>query len=1167
MSRKLLIGSTEYAWPNDGDLNWGQDVFDWAEAITAAVNTGGGGGGTSFTVGTGLTLSNTNVLSISEAGVTLDKLAAGTGTNQILVFNGTKWVLGANPDAVRYTAGDGISLVSNEFFIAGGAITPEQLNFDAEPTAEKYVVINSDSEFGLADAPSGGSSGVPDLSGVTGGSGITVTHTDANQKASIAVASSLQSELVPRGGATGQVLTKQSGTDNDVHWTAVGTQEITDIQSGTLNIVFATHQGHLIDCKNGGNRDITLALPANSTVGTNNLTHIIDIFIRQGGSTAGNVNITASTGELQGVNPYIPITYTDNDLYIGNSTATAGGVLVSVYSRAGSYIISGAIRNTETETLSVGTTYTAGQGLALSSANQFRIENLQVTNSMLASQSINQRTLSATNANDPTPGQYLTAASSGRFTWVDAPSGGGGGTTYTAGDGLTLVSNEFSITDRGVSPLKLNINNPNDNVNRVLARNAFASGEFIYTKIREQYIDPNAITYPLLSKSIRDYTFQAPLQHSSADISVNDLDEVQVVPISEILIAIIPRALGANGNDITYVGLDGRTTTTASFEDSASSSQYGVTYNKTTQRLYRPAISGTTVTGLLAYDTDGNRESGDDITISIAIPNINTIRTSLTYNEYANAYYFLSNTIIYKIAPDGTRDNILSSGSAFADGTIIESMNNYLCEYNLSYDGGEQTYTLHQLSQNGDYFRRKAPFKLGRPQDINNDNYNHFQLLKVGIEFVSMVQYSKQGSAPFKFSKFVALNGCFDLDLYDLPTTTPDKLRATNTPNAFETSIPSVIPGTNIFRWSPVADLIGFDSLRPFQFNTQVSPTSGQVPSVSTDGQSFVWVDQGSGGGSIADDSIVPAKLTSLGGLTPKNFDIPTFTAGAFFWRSIDDLMVAALSPGRITYEKLERAFLWADNAGSIDKEYGFENMALVYKTSTSTGSNNAEWVPTDLDTLFRLESSQEGSGQDARHNYGLRFNPGAIQHEDINPIDDLEQLIGVDFVRDPATVANGNPLRSRLATPWYAGGLLNIDNSAAFPLDSTEVKFTIPRKRTTITRGITHILVKAGRLPGVTDASSRAAVLNELKDDNTIYHEITIPATATYVVNNNTIARRDGYQRYNVLFASGISCAIEVRSNLNGTTDILAESNSGAATGFNGDEFLAFYAIRGIGG
>ena len=69
------------------------------------------------------------------------------------------------------------------------------------------------------------------------------------------------------------------------------------------------------------------------------------------------------------------------------------------------------------------------------------------------------------------------------------------------------------------------------------------------------------------------------------------------------------------------------------------------------------------------------------------------------------------------------------------------------------------------------------------------------------------------------------------------------------------------------------------------------------------------------------------------------------------------------------------------------------------------------------------------------------------------------------------------------------------------------------------------------------------------------------------YIVNNNAVARRDGYDRYNVLFADQVSCAIEIRSNLNGTTDIIAEQNNGTTNNYNGTEFLAFYVIRGIGG
>ena len=103
--------------------------------------------------------------------------------------------------------------------------------------------------------------------------------------------------------------------------------------------------------------------------------------------------------------------------------------------------------------------------------------------------------------------------------------------------------------------------------------------------------------------------------------------------------------------------------------------------------------------------------------------------------------------------------------------------------------------------------------------------------------------------------------------------------------------------------------------------------------------------------------------------------------------------------------------------------------------------------------------------------------------------------------------------------------------------------------------------------MSGVDNTTTRTEAINAIQTDSNIYHEIIVPAAAAYVVNNNTIARRDGYDRYNVLFASGVSCAIEVRTNTDGTTDILAEQNNGTTDNFNGTEFIAFYAVRGIGG
>ena len=70
MARTLQIGTRLYPFPETGDRNWGQDVFNWAQAITNTVNEGGGGGGgTTFTTGTGLILAN-DVLSIADGELT-----------------------------------------------------------------------------------------------------------------------------------------------------------------------------------------------------------------------------------------------------------------------------------------------------------------------------------------------------------------------------------------------------------------------------------------------------------------------------------------------------------------------------------------------------------------------------------------------------------------------------------------------------------------------------------------------------------------------------------------------------------------------------------------------------------------------------------------------------------------------------------------------------------------------------------------------------------------------------------------------------------------------------------------------------------------------------------------------------------------------------------------
>ena len=336
----------------------------------------------------------------------------------------------------------------------------------------------------------------------------------------------------------------------------------------------------------------------------------------------------------------------------------------------------------------------------------------------------------------------------------------------------------------------------------------------------------------------------------------------------------------------------------------------------------------------------------------------------------------------------------------------------------------------------------------------------------------------------------------------------------------------------------------------------------GTTPHTITE---YNTVSDGGGEFTIPDNSITTGQLNTIN--TRAAFDVPAARNSVndeFVWLSIPELL-KDMPDDTIPHNKLVAATHYVDNGGSIDPREGDYNMALVFKKQTGVGSPNEEWVPANLDTIFELNSVQVGADDNPnrKHDYGLQFRPGAIQYTDINPIDDFDNLIGLNFIQNPAIVSNGNPLRPRLAKPWVR------EDDNLFPnsqFDTSDVKFTIPRTRTALTRGITHILVKAGRISGITDSSTRDDIItNGVDNPSNVYHEISLSLSAAYA-KNNAAARRDGFDRYNLLFAAGVSCAVEVKSNEDGTLDIIAEvNNTGSA--LNGQEYIAFYAVRGAGG
>ena len=131
----------------------------------------------------------------------------------------------------------------------------------------------------------------------------------------------------------------------------------------------------------------------------------------------------------------------------------------------------------------------------------------------------------------------------------------------------------------------------------------------------------------------------------------------------------------------------------------------------------------------------------------------------------------------------------------------------------------------------------------------------------------------------------------------------------------------------------------------------------------------------------------------------------------------------------RIPHDRLQDADLWVDNGGVIELADGFEDFALVYKRRRTIGHPDQRWVPVNLNTIFDLQVGSVGMGQDIQHNYGIKFLPGAVRRADIQDILDLNNLLGLTYIRYPTgTVGNGTALVPRLTTPWTAEAMNGLD-------------------------------------------------------------------------------------------------------------------------------------------
>lgn len=163
-----------------------------------------------------------------------------------------------------------------------------------------------------------------------------------------------------------------------------------------------------------------------------------------------NANLTALDGLLSGSTNLQNASFTGT-VSFGGSTGTAGQVLKSQGAGAN------AIWTDDTDT-----TYTAGSGLSLTGtefANTAPDQTVVLTAGTSISVSGTYPSFTITNdAPDQTVALTGTGATTVTGTYpnftIDSTDNN---TTYTAGTGLTLTTNEFSVTDNGIGALQLNV--------------------------------------------------------------------------------------------------------------------------------------------------------------------------------------------------------------------------------------------------------------------------------------------------------------------------------------------------------------------------------------------------------------------------------------------------------------------------------------------------------------------------------------------------------------------------------------------------------------------------------------------------------------------------------------------------------------------------------------
>ena len=218
-------------------------------------------------------------------------------------------------------------------------------------------------------------------------------------------------------------------------------------------------------------------------------------------------------------------------------------------------------------------------------------------------------------------------------------------------------------------------------------------------------------------------------------------------------------------------------------------------------------------------------------------------------------------------------------------------------------------------------------------------------------------------------------------------------------------------------------------------------------------------------------------------------------------------------------------------------------------------------WVFVNMDEVFRLVAVQIGTNDNPNreHNYSFVLRDHVVRKQNIRATTDLDNLIGTMFVQYPTPGNVNEILINTRSFGWYSEDATN----TIFPLTSNQAKFTIERDLNADQRDIISIMVRAGRASGITDSSNSSAIVAATTNESNIYQTINIPVQVSFQA-TGTIASQSLH--YHILFAAGVHAYIRVTSEDTGDTRVQAIVSS-ATNSFNGNEFVSFYAVRGIGG